>query len=177
MDRIAAQDDGAHLWQLDEQAGMARRVPRRAQHDHRAVTEHVLVDGQRLDLALAFDPALERLDVHAFSRLGAGDRVPFLAADQQGCFRKRRNLAGVIGVIVADADIFDLLGFDVDLRQVIDSPYDPTVSLGNLKSFLVVLFVSLLRGAALVIGTARGGCGKGVPRLNVVPAHPYLMNG
>ena len=29
----------------------------------------------------------------------------------------------MIAVIVADADIFDLLGFDVDLRQVIDQAH------------------------------------------------------
>ena len=50
---------------------MARRVPRRAQHDHGAVTEHILVERMRLDLAFALDPALERLEVHALGRLGA----------------------------------------------------------------------------------------------------------
>ena len=46
MNGIAGQDDGAHLRELDEQAGMTRRMARRAQHDHRAVTEHILVLGR-----------------------------------------------------------------------------------------------------------------------------------
>ena len=57
-------------------------------HDHRTVTEYVLVDGLRFDLVLALDPAFERLEVHALGGLGAGDRVPFLGANKQGCFRK-----------------------------------------------------------------------------------------
>ena len=38
-------------------------------------------------------------------------------------FGKEADLAGVIGVIMADADIFDLLGLDVDLRQQIDQAH------------------------------------------------------
>src|SRR5438045_3501834 len=60
---IASDDDGAHLCQLDQQTRMARRVPWRAQHDHRTVTEYVLVDRLRFDLVLALDPAFERLEV------------------------------------------------------------------------------------------------------------------
>src|SRR6516165_9865835 len=33
VDGIATENDGTHLRQLDQQAGMARSVPRRAQHD------------------------------------------------------------------------------------------------------------------------------------------------
>ena len=68
---VAAEDHGARLRQLDQQAVMARRVPGRAQHDHAAVAEHILVERERLDLALALDPALERLEVHALGRLRA----------------------------------------------------------------------------------------------------------
>src|SRR5690349_4538755 len=50
VDRIAGDDDGAHLCKLYQQAGMARCVPWRTQHDHRTVTEYIFVDGLRLDL-------------------------------------------------------------------------------------------------------------------------------
>src|ERR1700733_6925750 len=99
---------------------MTWRMPGRAQHHHRAVAEYILVEDLRLDLALTLDPAFERLEVHAFGWLGRRDRVPFPGADQEGRLRKRSDLAGVIGVIVADADIFDLVGFDIDLCQEID---------------------------------------------------------
>src|ERR1700744_6496901 len=99
---------------------MAGRVPRRAQHDHRAVAEHILVNGLRFNLALTLDPTLERLDVRTFRWLGARDSVPLPGADQDSCLRKRRELAGVIRVIVADADIFDLTRLDADLRKIID---------------------------------------------------------
>jgi len=38
-------------------------------------------------------------------------------------FGKRADLAGVIGVIMADANIFDLVGLDCDLRQQIDQAH------------------------------------------------------
>ena len=47
---IAAEHHITCLRQLDEQAVMARRVPRRAEHDHGAVAKHVLVEGERFDL-------------------------------------------------------------------------------------------------------------------------------
>ena len=47
---------------------MARRVSWGIQHDHAAVAEHILVVWLRLDLVVAFDPALERSEVDA----GAG---------------------------------------------------------------------------------------------------------
>ena len=50
---IAADHHGPHLRQLDEQALMAGRMPRCPQHDHAAVAEHVLVERERFDLALA----------------------------------------------------------------------------------------------------------------------------
>jgi len=106
--------------QMMQQAGMAGRVPRRAQHDHRAVTEYVLVGGHRLDLAVAFDPIRERREVHACGRLRAGYRIPVALADQERRLRERTDLAGVIGVIMADADKCNLLGLELDLRQLID---------------------------------------------------------
>ena len=38
-------------------------------------------------------------------------------------FGNEADLAGVVGVIVADADVFDLLGLDVELRQLIDDAH------------------------------------------------------
>src|SRR5215831_15287614 len=99
---------------------MARRVPWRTQHGYRTVTEYILVQGLRLDLVLALDPTLERLEVHALGGLRAGDRFPFLSANQQGCFREGVDLASMVGMIVADSDIFDLIGLNVDLGQLID---------------------------------------------------------
>jgi hypothetical protein len=52
-----------------------------------------------------------------------GDRIPVAFADQQGGFRKRGDLAGVVGVIMADADESNLLGLDVELRQLVDDAH------------------------------------------------------
>jgi len=41
VDRVAGKDDGAHLRQFYQQAGMARGVSRRAQHDYRAVAKYI----------------------------------------------------------------------------------------------------------------------------------------
>ena len=65
---------------------------------------------ERLDLVLAFGPAVEWFVVHALGRIGTRDLIPVALADQQQRLGKRRDLAGVIGMIVADADIFDLIG-------------------------------------------------------------------
>src|SRR5215467_5595377 len=102
---------------------MARRVARRTEHDHAAVTEHILVGHERLHLTLALHPILERLEVHAFRRFRTVDRVPVAFAYQQCRLRKRAHLAGVIGVIVADADIGNLLRLEIDLRQQIDEAH------------------------------------------------------
>src|SRR5262245_13811393 len=82
---------------------MAGRVPRRIQHDHAAVAEHVLVERHRLDLALALDPVRERNRI-GHGRGFAGQHVPVALTDQQRRLRKRGDLADVIGVIVADAE-------------------------------------------------------------------------
>src|SRR6516162_9055243 len=109
---IARDDHGARLRQLDEKAVMARRVPGRVEHDHAAIAEHVLVVHERLDLVLTLGPTLEWFVVHALGRVGARDPIPVALADQQQRLGKRRDLAGVIGMIVADADIFNLIGLE-----------------------------------------------------------------
>src|SRR4029434_3852940 len=73
-----------------------------------------------LDLALTLGPILKRREVHAEDRFRAADRIPVALADQERRLWKRTDLAGVSGVIMADADVLDLLGFDVDLRQEVD---------------------------------------------------------
>src|SRR5262245_21316848 len=70
---IAGNDHGARLRQLDQQAVMARRVPRCVEHDYAAVAEYVLVVHERLDLVPALGPALKWLVVHALGRIGARD--------------------------------------------------------------------------------------------------------
>ena len=67
---------------------MTRRVPRRAEHDHGAVAEYILVKGKRFDLALAFNPAIERLKVYAFGRLRTGNGIPVALTNQQRRPRK-----------------------------------------------------------------------------------------
>ena len=57
---IAAEQHVSRLRQLDQETVMAGRVPRRIQHDHAAIAEHILVERNGLDLALAFDPICER---------------------------------------------------------------------------------------------------------------------
>src|SRR5262245_21093645 len=63
VDQVAAEQHRAHVLQLHQQAGMARRVTRHPENDHAAVAEHVLVSGQRLDLPAFADPALEAGDI------------------------------------------------------------------------------------------------------------------
>src|SRR5262245_38267341 len=66
--RVAAEQHRAHVLQPDQQRGMPGRVPRRPENDHSAVAEYVLVRGQRLDLPLFIDPALEARDIRALHR-------------------------------------------------------------------------------------------------------------
>src|SRR5438094_10056220 len=98
---------------------MARRVTRRPQNDYAAVAEHVLVRAQLLDLPLFIDPALEARDIGALHRRRRGDLVPVALADEQGRVRERSELAGMVAVKVADADVLDLLGRDLELLQAI----------------------------------------------------------
>ena len=119
VDQVAGEQHRAHVLQPDQQAAMARRVTRHPEHGHAAVAEHVLVPGQRLDLPLLVDPALEARDVGALHRRRRGDAVPVALADEQRRVRERRELAGVVAVEVADADELDLVGRDVELLQAI----------------------------------------------------------
>src|SRR5215467_2732771 len=114
---IATEQHIAGLRQLDQQGVMPGRVPRRVQHKHAAITEHVLVERHRLDLALALDPARERLRVHAGAWLSAGQRIPVALADQERRLRKRSDLADMVTMIMTDADILDLLGRELQLCQ------------------------------------------------------------
>src|SRR6185295_1862379 len=119
VDQVAGEQHRAHLLQPDQQGAMARRVTRHPEHDHGAVAEHVLVHGQRLDLPLFIDPALEARDVGALHRRRRGDPVPVALADEQHRVRERRELAGMVAVKVADADVLDLLGRNAELFQAI----------------------------------------------------------
>ena len=91
----------------------------RAQDDDRAVAEHVLVERQRLDGAAAADPVGKGAGVHALRGLRRRDGVPIALADEQRGFRERRELARVVGVVVADADILHLVGRDLELRELV----------------------------------------------------------
>ena len=98
---------------------MTGRVARRADHDHAAVAEDVLVRGLRLNLAALGDPHFEAGGVRATHRGIGCDAVPVALADQQRGAGERRELAGMVGVEVADADELHLLGLYLDLRHVI----------------------------------------------------------
>src|SRR3954463_12657950 len=98
---------------------MTWRMAWRAQDHYRAVAEHVLVGGLRLDLAAAAHPMLERSDVGAGHGLRRRERLPFALADQQGRARQRGQLAGVVGVEMADPDVPHLLRLDLELRQLV----------------------------------------------------------
>src|SRR6476469_10495247 len=102
---------------------MARRVSWGIQYDHAAVAEHILVVWLRLDLVVAFNPALERREIDAGGRLRRGDCVPVAESDPQRRPRERCDLAGMIGVIMADANIADLFGLDADLVQLVDDTH------------------------------------------------------
>src|SRR5262249_41207138 len=65
MHEVAAQEHHALLLQAYQQAAVAGRVAWRAENDHRAVAEHVLVERERLVLAPAGRPARERRSVYA----------------------------------------------------------------------------------------------------------------
>jgi hypothetical protein len=117
---VAGDDDRPHLLQLHEQAVVPRRVAGRREDDHGGVAEHVLVERQHLHLAGAADPVRERRGRRVGRRLRARDDVPVALADQQRRTRKGRDLAGVVRVVVADADEPHLLGLDVQLRELVD---------------------------------------------------------
>src|SRR5580765_4260106 len=120
VDQVAGEQDRAHFLQPDQQRAVARRVTRHPEHDHAAVAEHVLVPGQRLDRSVFADPALEARDIRALHRRRRDDPVPVALADEQRRVRERGELTGMVAVKVADADVLDLLGRNLDLLQAID---------------------------------------------------------
>ncbi len=99
---------------------MARRVARHVEHHDGAVAEHVFVLRDLLGFACAVEPVLERRRIGRARRRRALEHVPVALPDQQRRLRERSGLAGVIAVIVADADILDLLGLDLQLRELLD---------------------------------------------------------
>ena len=117
MSEVAGEQHIAGLRQLHHQAVMTGRMAGRVQHQHGAVAKHILVQSQRLDLALAFDPVREWLWVHTRRGLRTGQRIPITLADQERRLRERADLTDVVAMIVADADILDLIGLYVDLPQ------------------------------------------------------------
>src|ERR1700730_3501268 len=120
VDEVAGEQHRAHVLQPDQQAAMARRVTRHPQNDHAAVAEHVLVPGQRLDLPAFADPALEARGIGAWHRRRGDDPVPVAFSDEQRGVGERLELAGMVAVKVADADVLDLLGCDRQLLQAIN---------------------------------------------------------
>ena len=52
--------------------------------------------------------------------LWRGDPSPLALADQQRGVGERAELAGVVGVKMADADLLDLLGLDLQLPELLD---------------------------------------------------------
>src|SRR5262249_36069840 len=83
VDNVSSEQPRAHVLQLDQQRGMARRVPRHPENDHAAVAKHVLVRGERLHLPLFIDPAFEARDIRALHRRRRNDALPVSLADQQ----------------------------------------------------------------------------------------------
>jgi hypothetical protein len=62
---------------------------------------------------------VKRWDVGARHRFRRGERRPLALADQKGRARQRAELAGVIGMEVADADELHLLRPDLELRELL----------------------------------------------------------
>lgn len=69
MRRVAAEQDSAFMRQAHQQAAVTRRMAGHGQHDDAAVTENILVTGDRLDLArVTTDPLFERIRRHVRRR-------------------------------------------------------------------------------------------------------------
>src|SRR6266516_8182485 len=118
---VAAQQEIVSRLEAHEQAGVPGRVAGRADHPHRAVAPNVLVERQRLDLAgIRARPVLEARLVRALHRRDCRDAIPVALADEQRRIRERRELAGVVGVEVADADVFHLLRLHLHLGEALD---------------------------------------------------------
>ena len=71
------------------------------------------------DFPLGVRPGREDRGVHGRRRLGIGDDIPIALADEQRRLRKLACLAGVVAVIMADADVLHLCGRDLELREKI----------------------------------------------------------
>ena len=103
----------------DEQAVMAGRVAGQVQHDDAAVAEDVEIALHLGDLAAAGQPVGE-----IGLRLGraAAQHGEIARAHQQPRVGKVARLAGMIAMIMADADDRDLLGPDADPGELVDDP-------------------------------------------------------
>lgn len=89
--------------------------------DHCCVAKYILVAAQRLHLAAAVHPMPKRCDICASHCRRGFDAVPVPLTNQQACSRKVGQLSSMVGMEVADANELDLLGFDLQLGQLIDN--------------------------------------------------------
>jgi glutaminyl-peptide cyclotransferase len=106
------------LLQLHQQDVMAWRMPGRVEHDDGAVVKHVLVPRHRFHLAAALDPGGERRGIGPGVRLGGvGQLFPVALADQERGFRKQVHLTNVVAIVVADADILDVVRLQLQLGE------------------------------------------------------------
>ena len=97
---------------------IAGRVARQRDHDHAAIAEHVLIARDQLLGRAAAQP---RLQGRGFSK--EGRRLPEgLEVDlvhNQPRARKHNGLAGVVGMVVADAEHRHVGGLETEPRELI----------------------------------------------------------
>src|SRR5437773_1873669 len=118
---VAAQQEILSRRDAHEEARVPGRVAGCADHPHRAVAPNVLVERQGLDLAgIRAHPVLEARLVRALHRRDCRDAVPVALADEKRRIRERRELAGMVAVEVADADVFHLLRLHLHLGEALD---------------------------------------------------------
>src|SRR3546814_17848890 len=95
---------------------MAFGMTRHLKYLHPPIAEHVLVAFERLDLASPGQPVAE-------ARLGGLpdlDHFPVALAGEPGRVREIRDLAGMVVMIMADADISNVPRVDTDPPQLRD---------------------------------------------------------
>src|SRR3546814_10122138 len=95
---------------------MAFGMTRHLKYLHPPIAEHVLVAFERLDLASPGQPVAE-------ARLGGLpdlDHFPVALAGEQGRVREIRDLAGMVVMIMADADIGHVARVEADTPQLRD---------------------------------------------------------
>ena len=121
VSKIPSQEKIASVFESNHQAVVSWRVTWCSHDDHRCVAKDVLVAAQRFHFAAAVHPMPERCDICACHCRRRIDAVPVTLTNQQACSRKGGQLSSMVGMEVADANELDLLGFDLQLGQLIDN--------------------------------------------------------